>query len=163
MWLSQTRIDLNTDITGHTITISANLVLHSIQLVKKKKKEGLEEIVELTGKRALEVGIETVKRILLHVLDFIPRVKNSQVCVSPGKRKLDTETAVHSASSAFAAGCSDSTILLVEAHKVGVPLAGRTPVSLPEEVLKPTFLKLHHLTKRKMQSHDKRSLEEEPT
>ena len=157
MWLSQTRIDLNKDITVHTITISANLVLHSIQLVKK---EGLEEIVELTGKGALEVGIETVKRILLHVLDFIPRVKNRQVFVSPGKRKLDTETAVHSASAAFAAGCSDSTILLVEAHKVGVPLAGRTPVSLPEEVLKPAFLKLHHLPN-KMQSHDKRSLEED--
>lgn len=111
----------------------------------KKKRRGLEEIVELTGKRALEVRIKTVKRILLHVLDFIPRVKNRQVFVSPGKRKLDTETAVHSASSAFAAGRSDSTVLLVEADKVRVPLARSTPVSLPEEVLKPTFLKLHHL------------------
>lgn len=123
------------DITVHTITIQQ----------RRRKEGGLEEIVELTGERALEVRIKTVKRILLHVLDFIPRVKNRQVFVSPGKRKLDTETAVHSATSAFAAGCSDSTILLVEAHKVRVPLARSAPVSLPEEVLKPTFLKLHHL------------------
>lgn len=131
------------------VTISANSIIRQSAQCLKKERKGLEEIVELTGKRGLEVGIKTVKRILLHVLDFIPGVKNRQVFVSPGKRKLDTKTAVHSASSAFAAGCSDSTILLVETHKVRVPLAGSTPVSLPEEVLKPTFLKLHHLYKKK--------------
>lgn len=67
--------------------------------------------------------------------------------VSAGEGKLDTETTVYCTSTAFAARCSDSTILLVETHEIRIPFARRTPVSLPVKVFKPAFLKLHHLQK----------------